>query len=87
MLRAAAAKVVARPSLSDVGVSFVPLFVSRTGSRGNPALRPFEERQYDATLEWYFAPASAITVAGFYKNVDSFTINRTQSEIVPGLSD
>ncbi len=86
-LRAAAAKVVARPSLSDVGVSFVPLFVSRTGSRGNPALRPFEATQYDATLEWYFAPASAITIAGFYKNVDSFTINRTQSEIVPGLSD
>ena len=86
-LRAAAAKVVARPSLSDVGVSFVPLFVSRTGSRGNPALRPFEATQYDMTLEWYFAPSSAITVAGFYKNVDSFTINRTQSEIVPGLSD
>ncbi|MFD1034801.1 TonB-dependent receptor [Sphingomonas hankookensis] len=86
-LRAAAAKVVARPSLSDVGVSFVPLFVSRTGARGNPALRPFEATQYDATLEWYFAPASAITIAGFYKNVDSFTINRTQSEIVPGLSD
>ncbi|TCP33196.1 TonB-dependent receptor [Sphingomonas sp. BK235] len=86
-LRAAAAKVVARPSLSDVGVSFVPLFVSRTGSRGNPALRPFEATQYDATLEWYFAPSSALTVAGFYKNVDSFTINRTQSELIPGLSE
>jgi TonB-dependent receptor len=85
--RVAAAKVVARPSLSDVGVSFVPLFVSRTGSRGNPALRPFEATQYDATLEWYFAPSSALTVAGFYKNVDSFTINRTQSELIPGLSD
>ena len=85
--RVAAAKVVARPSLSDVGVSFVPLFVSRTGSRGNPGLRPFEATQYDATLEWYFAPSSALTVAGFYKNVDSFTLNRTQSEFIPGLSD
>lgn len=85
--RVAAAKVVARPSLSDVGVSFVPLFVSRTGSRGNPALRPFEATQYDATLEWYFARSSALTVAGFYKNVDSFTLNRTQSEFIPGLSD
>jgi TonB-dependent receptor len=85
--RVAAAKVVARPSLSDVGVSFVPLFVSRTGSRGNPGLRPFEATQYDATLEWYFAPSSALTVAGFYKNVDSFTLNRTQSEFIPGLSE
>lgn len=85
--RLAAAKVVARPSLSDVGVSFVPLFVSRTGSRGNPSLRPFEATQYDATLEWYFAPSSALTLAGFYKNVDSFTINQTQSELIPGISD
>lgn len=86
-LRAAAAKVIARPSLSDVGVSFVPLFVSRTGSRGNPNLRPFEATQFDATLEWYFAPSSAITVAAFYKKVDSFTINVTREEFIPGLSE
>jgi TonB-dependent receptor len=85
--RVAAAKVVARPSLSDVGVSFVPLLVSRTGSRGNPALRPFEATQYDATLEWYFAPSSALTFAAFYKDVDSFTINVTNEEFVPGLSE
>ncbi|MCI4591672.1 TonB-dependent receptor [Sphingobium sp. BYY-5] len=85
--RLAAAKVMARPSLSDVGVSFVPLFVSRTGSRGNPNLRPFEATQYDATLEWYFAPSSALTLAGFYKNVDSFTINLTREEFVPGLQE
>lgn len=85
--RAAAAKVVARPSLSDVGVSFVPLLVSRTGSRGNPDLRPFEATQFDATLEWYFAKSSALTFAAFYKNVDSFTINLTQEEFIPGLSE
>lgn len=85
--RLAAAKVVARPSLSDVGVSFVPLFVSRTGSRGNPNLRPFEATQFDATLEWYFAPSSALTIAGFYKNVDSFTINVTREEFIPGISE
>lgn len=86
-LRFAAAKVVARPSLSDVGVSFVPLFVSRTGSRGNPNLRPFEATQYDVTLEWYFQPSSALTFAAFYKDVDSFTINVTQEEFIPGLSE
>lgn len=84
--RAAAAKVVARPSLADVGVSFIPFIVARTGSRGNPALRPFQATQYDATLEWYFAPSSALTVAGFYKDVSSFTINTTRPEFVPGLS-
>ncbi|MDH2153083.1 TonB-dependent receptor [Sphingobium yanoikuyae] len=86
MFRAAAAKVVARPSLNDVGVSFIPFIVARTGSRGNPALRPFQATQYDATLEWYFAPSSALTLAGFYKDVSSFTINTTRPEFVPGLS-
>lgn len=85
--RVAAAKVVARPSLADVAVSFVPLLVSRTGNRGNPNLRPYEATQYDATLEWYFAPASALTGAVFYKNVDSFTINLTQEEFIPGVSE
>ncbi|MEP9403702.1 TonB-dependent receptor [Sphingomonas sp. VNH70] len=85
--RVAAAKVVARPGLNDVGISFIPLLVSRTGNRGNPNLRPFEATQYDASLEWYFAPSSAITAAAFYKNVDSFTINVTQEEFVPGLSE
>ena len=85
-LRLAAAKVMARPSLSDVAISFVPLLVSRTGSRGNPNLRPFQATQYDASLEWYFAPSSALTAAVFYKDVDSFTINRTESEYVPGIS-
>lgn len=85
--RLAAAKVIARPSLSEVGVSFVPLLVSRTGSRGNPNLRPFEATQVDGTLEWYFAPSSALTFATFYKDVNSFTINTTREEIVPGLED
>jgi len=84
--RASAAKVVAPPSLNDVAVSFVPLLVSRTGNRGNPHLRPYQATQYDATLEWYFAPSSALTGAVFYKNVDSFTINLTQAEYVPGVS-
>ncbi|MFD1950349.1 TonB-dependent receptor [Sphingomonas arantia] len=85
--RLAAAMVVARPGLNDVGVSFIPLLVSRTGSRGNPTLRPFEATQYDATLEWYFAPSSALTAAAFYKKVNSFTINVTQSETIVGLSE
>lgn len=85
--RAAAAKVVARPNLSDVAVSFIPLIVSQTGNRGNPALRPYQATQFDATLEWYFAPSSVLSGAVFYKNVDSFTINRTQPEFVPGLSE
>jgi TonB-dependent receptor len=86
-LRLAAAKVVARPGLNQVSASFVPNTVSMTGSRGNPNLRPFEATQADATLEWYFAPASALTGAVFYKKVDSFTVNTVNREFVPGFSE
>lgn len=86
-LRLAAAKVVARPSLGEVSTSFVPNTVAFTGSRGNPSLRPFEATQYDATLEWYFAPASSITGAIFRKNVNSFTVVTVTREFVPGFSE
>ena len=58
-----------------------------TGSRGNPNLRPFEALQADATLEWYFAPASSLTAAAFYKKVDSFTVTTVTREFVPGFSE
>jgi TonB-dependent receptor len=86
-LRLAAAKVVARPNISDVSVSFVPNTVSFTGSRGNPALRPFEAKQYDASLEWYFAPASSLTAALFKKDVSSFTVTSVTQEFIPGFSE
>ena len=86
-LRLAAAKVVARPSLNDVSASFVPNTVTMTGSRGSPSLRPFEATQADATLEWYFAPASSLTGAVFYKKVNSFTVITVSREFVPGFSE
>lgn len=86
-LRLAAAKVVSRPSLNQVSASFVPNTVSMTGSRGNPNLRPFEAKQADATLEWYFAPSSSLTAAAFYKKVDSFTVTTVNREFVPGFSE
>jgi iron complex outermembrane recepter protein len=86
-LRLAAAKVISRPGLNQVSASFVPNTVSMTGSRGNPNLRPFEAKQADATLEWYFAPASSLTGAVFYKKVDSFTVTTVSREFVPGFSE
>ncbi len=86
-LRLAGAEVVARPGLNQVSASFVPNTVSMTGSRGNPNLRPFEATQFDATLEWYFAPSSSLTGAVFYKKVDSFTVNTVTREFIPGFSE
>jgi TonB-dependent receptor len=87
VMRLAAAKVVARPNLGDVGPGFSPNTTNNTGSRGNPNLKPFEATQYDATLEWYFGEASILSGALFRKEVSSFTVVTVTQEFVPGFSE
>jgi iron complex outermembrane receptor protein len=87
VMRLAAAKVVARPSLVDVGPGFSPNTTNNTGSRGNPGLKPFQATQFDATLEWYFGEASILSGALFRKDVDSFTVVTVTQEFVPGFSE
>jgi len=45
-----------------------------TGSGGNPGLQPMESIQYDASLEWYFAPVGSLTASIFYKDLSNFFI-------------
>lgn len=87
ILRAAAAKVLARPNLVDVGPGFTPNTTNNTGSRGNPELKPFEATQYDLTLEWYFGTASILSGALFRKDIESFTVVTVTQEFVPGFSE
>jgi TonB-dependent receptor len=68
-----AAKVTARPPLNLTSVAVALSLVSGTGSAGNPDLKPFEATQYDVSVEWYFAPASMVSLALFKKDVSAFT--------------
>lgn len=84
VLRFAAAKVIARPPLSQVGAGIVVNQVNFSATAGNPLLKPFEATQMDATIEWYFAQASLLSFAVFNKKIDSFTTQTVTSEIIPG---
>ena len=42
------------------------------GSAGNPNLNPYRASQFTLAYEDYFAPGALASVAGFYKQVDSF---------------
>lgn len=44
----------------------------RSGSGGNPNLRPFRSNNYDASLEWYFSPTGFASVAGFRRDLTDF---------------
>ena len=42
---------------------------------GNPRLDPYRTNQYDASLEWYFSEASAVSFAVFHKDIGNFVTN------------
>jgi TonB-dependent receptor len=73
ILRFAAAKVMARPELSDLlpgAVSIAP--ITRTVSSGNFLLNPIRAKTADVSLEYYFGKSGIISVGGFYKDIDTF---------------
>lgn len=44
----------------------------RTGSGGNPFLRPFTSWNYDASIEYYFAQAGFASLTAFHRDIDGF---------------
>ncbi|MFZ5669824.1 MAG: TonB-dependent receptor [Pseudomonadota bacterium] len=72
MLRFGAAKVMARPQLPNLSPGGTVNTAARTITTGNPLLDPFLAKTYDLSLEWYFAPESLLSVALFYKDIDTY---------------
>ncbi|MFA6220258.1 MAG: TonB-dependent receptor [Erythrobacter sp.] len=100
-LRFAAAKVLARPRVDDLRANFTPSFGNPCGgsppcvpgqevnpwsaSGGNPLLEPWRAKALDVSYEWYIGPASYISIAGFYKKLDSYIYNQIQPFDFSGL--
>ena len=87
--RFSAARVLSRPSYGQLIPSGNVNTAIRTGSFSNPFLEPIRANTLDASLEWYFARGSLISIAYFYKNIETY-IQNTNS-LVPfrelGLPD
>jgi TonB-dependent receptor len=49
-----------------------------SGNGGNPDLKPMRARNYDASMEWYFAPTGSLTFAVFHKNLSDYIYTATQ---------
>ena len=82
VLRAAAGKVLARPSPSQLAIRRSLDIVGHSGSRGNPSLLPFLATNYDLGLEWYFNDSSYASLAGFRKKISRFILLQTAPEFV-----
>ncbi|MGF7151516.1 TonB-dependent receptor [Sphingomonas zeicaulis] len=73
ILRAAAAKVMTRPELSDLLPGSVSIALNtRTVSSGNFLLEPIRAKTADVSLEYYIGRSGIVSVGAFYKDIDTF---------------
>ncbi|MEP7154850.1 MAG: TonB-dependent receptor [Betaproteobacteria bacterium] len=77
VLRFAASKTMTRADYSALAssVNLAPPAVATgvgTGSGGNPDLKPIRSSNFDATIEYYFAPRSLIQATAFYMKLDNY---------------
>ena len=65
-------------NFATVGFTFGSNLLSGTftaapnGSTGNVNLKPMQANNYDASLEWYFAPTGSVTFAMFHKDISNY---------------
>ncbi len=84
ILRFAASKSVARPTLGQLspGISVFP--TTRSAKAGNPNLEPFSANQFDLSLEWYFAGEGLLAATLFTKEISGFVIDGSTREVIIG---
>src|SRR5690606_14567488 len=80
-----------RPTLGNMigtmSVTDRPKPGERSGTQGNPDLRPFTSNNLDLSFEWYYGDASYASVGFFVKKVDNFIVDQIVSTEVLNLRD
>lgn len=84
-------KSITRPTLSKmIGTTSVtnrPKPGERTGTAGNPDLKPFMADNFDLSAEWYYDDASYVSAGFFLKQVDDFIVDVIEPRELFGLRD
>ena len=57
-----------------------------SGNQGNPGLLPYKSKNLDFSAEWYYAPASYVSVGYFRKNVSNFIAQTRVDSYAFGLT-
>lgn len=100
-IRFAAAKVLARPRMDEMRANLTPGFSNPclggtpcqpgetihpwSASGGNPELEPWRAKAVDLSYEWYMGQTSYVSVALFYKKLDSYIYTQLQPYDFSGL--
>jgi len=72
VLRLAVSKTMSRADYSSLSPAVTLNNLDLTGTGGNADLKPIRSTNYDAALEWYFAPQSILSVGLFYMDLPSY---------------
>jgi len=70
--RLAFAKTMSRPDYSALGGALTADDITHTGNGGNPDLKPITSNNFDAALEWYYAPKSLLSAGLFYMDLTNY---------------
>lgn len=92
VVRASYSHTITRPAYNNLDGGLTvnsPARVSggSTGSSGNPGLLPYKSKNIDVSAEWYYAPASYLSVGYFNKKVSDFIGNSIRQSSVFDLRD
>lgn len=82
LLRLAAARTIARPRYQDLAPSVTQNDTVLSASGGNPNLKPYQSDNFNASLEWYYAPDALLSLDLFYKDISSYVVTRTTDEVL-----
>lgn len=58
-----------------------------TGASGNPGLLPYDSKNIDLSIEWYYGKESYVSVGYFHKKVGNFISNTTVNTPAFGLTN
>ncbi|HYC70913.1 MAG TPA: TonB-dependent receptor [Opitutaceae bacterium] len=92
LFRYSAGRSITRPNFADldpVATLNAPTTTggaAGTGSGGNPDLQPVKSDNYDLALEYYFAEASFVSVAAFYRRIDGYVQTFASNETIGGVN-
>jgi iron complex outermembrane receptor protein len=78
--RLAASKTLTRPDFSALAGSVSLDDLTHTGSGGNPDLDPIVSTNFDASLEWYFAPRALLAVSLYQMDMKDYVTFGTSTQ-------
>jgi iron complex outermembrane receptor protein len=86
--RVSAARTITRADYSSLAGAINSVDnLTHSGTGGNVDLKPVRSNNYDATLEWYFAPKSLLALGVFYMDMPSYVSFGTHTVTLPDSSN